>query len=188
MDRSDEELLLEYAQGRHEAFDELAQRHLKGVYSFVLRFVGDTHEAEDVAQETFVKAWRALARYDAAKSSFKTWMLRIARNTAIDHLRKKRHIPFSEIEKDNENLLSETVADTGELPDELLAKADDSRALARALAELSPKHRDILLLYYTNDLTFDEVGELLGEPQNTVKSRHRRALVALREALARAPK
>lgn len=187
MDLSDEELLREYAQGRREAFETLAQRHLKGVYSFVLRFVGSAHEAEDIAQETMVKAWRAAGGYDASKSSFKTWLLRIARNSAIDHLRKKRHIPFSEFEGEHENILAETVADPAELPDELLNRAQSAQTLMRALDALSPKHREVLLLYYTNELTFEEVGRMLGEPQNTVKSRHRRALLALRRALENAP-
>jgi len=189
MVKSDEELLQEYAQGRREAFSELVERHLTGVYSFLLRFVGDAQDAQDISQETFVKAWRAAATYNAKKSSFKTWLLRVARNAAVDHLRRRRNISFSEFEGEHEHLIAETVADPGELPEELLAKAEDAQTVMRALHELPAKYREVLLLYYTNELTFEELGAMLGEPQNTIKSRHRRALIALREALGRdAPK
>jgi RNA polymerase sigma-70 factor (ECF subfamily) len=182
MDKTDESLVLAYAKGDRAAFTELMERHLNGVYTYALRLVG-TEEADDIVQETFVKAWKALSQYNPATSKFKTWLTRIARNTAIDHLRKKKHISFSEFEKEGANLLAETVPDEHPSAEELIAEADDSAAVADALAALSPVHRDILLLYYTNRLTFEELGEMLGESPNTVKSRHRRALKALEQEL-----
>src|SRR5262249_47995045 len=132
---------------------------------------------------TFVKAWRSIKSYRQSASKFKTWLLRIARNTSIDFLRKKKHIPFSAFNDDTQNLIAETIPDPAPLAEELFSKDEDSRALVHALGELSPPHREILLLYYTNDLTFEEMGELLGQPANTVKSRHRRAVLALRALL-----
>jgi RNA polymerase sigma-70 factor (ECF subfamily) len=184
MDKTDEELIADYLGGDEKAFSELTKRHLTGVYSFVLRFVGNPHEAEDVTQDTFLKIWNNLNKYNKETSKFKTWGLRIARNTAIDFLRKKKHIAFSEFDNERgENVLTETIADTAQLPDELFAKTEDSAMLTHALLDLTPPHREILLLYYTNELTFEEIGETLGEPTNTVKSRHRRALMALRKVL-----
>lgn len=186
MDKTDEELVADYLGGEGKAFGELTKRHLPSAYSFALRFVGDAQEAEDIAQETFLKAWKNLNTYRKETSKFKTWLLRITRNTAIDFLRKKKHIAFSEFENESgENILAETVADSSPLPDALLAKAEDSRTVTQALLQLNPRHRELLLLYYTNDLTFGEIGELLGESQNTTKSRHRRALMALRKILER---
>jgi RNA polymerase sigma factor (sigma-70 family) len=179
MDKSDEELIVEYLGGRRGAFDELTLRHLDGVYSFVRRFVGNEQEAEDIVQDAFVKAWNNLKKYNPKSSKFKTWMLRIARNTAIDFLRKKKHVPFSQFESEGVNVLTETVADDEESPEESLARAGDSREITAALERLSPKHREVLLLYYTNDSTFEEIGAVLGESPNTIKSRHRRALRAL---------
>src|SRR6185437_858950 len=164
MERSDEELLAAYLGGEESAFGELTARHLKGVYSFVLKFVGGQHEAEDIAQESFLKVWKNLQNFRPEKSSFKKWLLRIARNSSIDFLRKKKHIPFSEFEKDGEHTLAETVPAPDALPYELWEQAENSAALTEALQELTPRHREILLLYYTNDLTFDEIGAMLGEP------------------------
>lgn len=184
MDRSDEELIADYVAGDEEAFTQLVERHLKTVYSFVMRFVGNGHEAEDIVQETFLKAWKSARQYKKEASKFKTWVLRIARNTAIDHLRKKKHIPFSEFENDQgQNVLAETVPDQALLQDERFAKIQDVEAVQRALSKLSPDAREIIVLHYTNGLTFLEIGEMLGAPHNTVKSRHHRAIMSLRKLL-----
>ena len=93
-------------------------------------------------------------------------------------------MPFSQFEtEEGVNVLTETVPDTEELPDALLIKLEDAKELRKTLEKLPPKAREVLLLYYTNDLTFEDIGEMLGEPTNTVKSRHRRALQSLRKIL-----
>lgn len=185
MDRTDEELIAAYLQGQEAAFGEITNRHLRGVYSFALRLVGDSAAAEDIAQDTFLKAWKSLRTYDPSASKFKTWILRIARNTAIDHLRKKKHIPLSAFENETgANVLAETLAADEELAPQTLERLDDARELHEVLADLSPKNREILLLYYSNDYTFEEIARMLEEPTNTVKSRHRRALAALKELIA----
>ncbi len=181
-ERTDEELIVAYCDDADEAaFAELVRRHLGTVYSFAVRFVGNEHEAEDITQETFLKAWKSIANYRVEASRFKTWVLRIARNTSIDYLRKKKHIVFSEFDTDaGQNVLTETVPDTNDLPDELFARVQDAEVVARALDTLQPKFKEVLLLHYTNHLTFDEIGLMLEESPNTVKSRHRRALQTLR--------
>ena len=184
MERSDEELVADYVAGDEAAFSILIGRHMKPVYSFVAHFIGDREEAEDIVQETFLKAWKSARNYRAESSKFRTWILRIARNSAIDYLRKRKHVSFSEFDTaEGQNVLAETVPDPAELPDEIAAKAQDREILERAVATLSPEAREILTLHYTNGLTFLEIGEFLSEPQNTVKSRHHRAIQALKKRL-----
>ncbi len=184
MDRTDEELISDYCQGDEEAFSELVERHLKGVYSFVLRFVGDAQEAEDVVQETFLKAWKSAKMYKKESSRFKTWILRIARNSAIDFLRKRKHVPFSEFDtEDGQNIFAETIPDPTPLADEIFAKGQDGEVLNQAILKLPLETREVLVLHYTNGLTFGEIGNLLNQPQNTIKSRHHRALQSLRKLL-----
>jgi len=188
MDRTDEELITDYLEGDEAAFSALAERHLKSVYSFISRFVGDAREAEDITQETFLKAWKSAKQYNSESSKFKTWILRIARNSAIDFLRKRKHIPFSDFEtNDGQNIFAETVADTSELPDEAYATLEDATLLQEIINELSPEARGVLVLHYTNGLTFAQIGEIIGEPSNTVKSRHHRAILNLRKLLQKTP-
>ena len=182
--QTDEELVARAAGGDDQALEELIARYLREVYSFAFRLVGQQEEAEDVAQETFVKVWRNLKKYNPRFSKFKTWLMRIARNTCVDHLRKQKAVPFSRFEgEEGENALTDEMRSDEPRPDELMALAQDAQMLERALAQLTPPHREVLLLRYQEGLSFAEVSAVTGTSQNTVKSRHRRALHHLRAIL-----
>ena len=176
---SDKILIEKYFQGDEKSLEILIQNYLKLVYSFVYRYVGNAGDAEDITQEVFVKAWRHLKRFDQSKS-FKTWVFSIAKNTSFDFLKKKRAMQFSDLERD-ENTLAERFIDSSPLPNELLERKDIIGALAKAINKLLPKYRKVLLFRHNNNLTFREIAESLGEPLNTVKSRHRRALIILKK-------
>ena len=183
--RTDDALIAAYAIGEIAAFEELMARHLPAVYSFALRHTSDSVAAEDISQDVWLKIWKNLYKYNSSSSRFSTWILAIARNTAIDYLRKRKDVAFSSFtNEDGDNVLLETLADEEPLPDALVEKAQDAQALAELLTTLTYPQREILILHYTNGLTFEEIGQVLGEPLNTVKSRHRRAVMALREAFA----
>ena len=181
---SDEDLIGAYLGGADNAFASLVQRHLKPLYSFVFRLVGSEKDAEDIVQETFIKAWKNLKNYSRQSSRFKTWLMYIARNTAIDYLRKKRHVPFSKLEgEDDTGSFAENLPDDTPLPDELFAHKADVEDLERAMSKLSPAYREVLSLYYGSDLTFEEISAVSGTSVNTLKSRHRRAVAELRKLL-----
>lgn len=183
MIRTDEQLIADYLAGDREALEILIRRHLKPVYSFVCRYVGDAAETDDVTQDAFVRAWRALKKFDRTKK-FKTWLFAIAKNAALDALKKKRAVPFSEFENEGgENMLAKTLADPALLPTEILERADIAKALSTALEALSPDYRMVLFLRYNDHFNFREIAESLGEPLHTIKSRHRRALVQLKKLL-----
>lgn len=197
MQRNDQRLIADYLNGDESAITILIDRHLKAVFNFTYRLVGNRQDAEDIAQETFLKMWRGLKKF-RQNENFKTWLFTIARNTAIDSLRKKKNIAFSVFsarggsassgENDEDyNPLVESLTDTEPLPDEIFAKAEEKNVLDNALAKLSPARREVLLLHYNEHFTFDEIGKVSGESPNTVKSRHRRALAELRKLL-NAPK
>ena len=172
-----------YVSGDENAYARLVERHLKSVYTFALRFTEDMGEAEDIAQESFLKAWKHMRRFDSRKSRFKTWLMRIVRNTAIDHARKRKNIPFSMLANENESDFGSTIPDDAPLLDEVAARKDDARSLEAALQKLTLAHREILLLYNGNDFTFEEIAAILGTSLNTVKSRYHRALQAIRNTL-----
>jgi RNA polymerase sigma-70 factor, ECF subfamily len=180
MNKTDEALIAEYLAGDEEAFSLLVKRHLKTVYSFAARSVKS--DAEDITQEVFLKVWRNLGNYDSRDAKFKTWLMRIARNTVIDALRKRKPFAFSDLERDGEDTFGDT-PDLEPLPDEIVARAHDERAIEAALAQTPPLYREIVLLHYMSGLTFHEIGQILDVPPNTARSRHRRALAHLRRNL-----
>jgi len=161
MERDDRKLIVDYLNGDDGAIALLIGRHLKGVFNFIRRLVGKSEEAEDIAQETFLKIWRIIKKYRQGEN-FKTWLFTIARNTAIDYMRKKRNFAFSDFENDEgENALTESLTNTEPLPDEIFAKAEEKKLLEYALDKLSLPHRETLLLHYNEHLTFNEIGKVL---------------------------
>ncbi|MDO8621680.1 MAG: sigma-70 family RNA polymerase sigma factor [bacterium] len=185
MDRaSDGQLIAQYLHGDRVALDALIRRHLQRVYRFVLRYARNPQDAEEITQETFVRAWRTIARFDRERS-FTTWLLQIAKHAAIDVLRKRtRTIPT--VELDDMHALGDPAVRTDNIAprlEALLGRAEDARVLTVALERLPSHDRIVLILRYQRELTFREIGSALGEPLHTVKSRHRRALVRLRTSL-----
>lgn len=180
---SDKQLIINYLKGDEESLEILVKRYLRPIYSFVYRFIGDNHSAEDITQEVFVKVWRNLKKFDKNKS-FKTWIFSIAKNTSIDWFRKKKTVPFSNFENaEGENTLTKTLADPAPLPDELFERASVREMLTAVMKQLSLKYRMVLFLRYNDHFTFREIAEALGEPLHTIKSRHRRALIILKKLL-----
>ena len=177
-------MIEKYLKGDEKSLEILIQNYLKPVYSFVYRYVGNAGDAEDITQEVFVKTWRHLKKFDQEKS-FKTWIFSIAKNTSLDFLKKRKAVPFSEFENNKgENMFTETLIDPSPLPQEILERQDVSQLLNRLMEKLSPNYRMVLFLRYNDHFTFREIAESLGEPLNTVKSRHRRGLIMLKKLLS----
>ncbi len=185
---TDEELVEAAVTGDNTAFDALVERHLERVYSFTVRFVGNQHDAEDITQEVWLKVWRSLARYDSTSSKFTTWLMRVVRNAAVDQLRKKKLTPFSALdqpERDNgqPSTFADTLADKAESTEQLMIAQEDEARVQALVAALPEASRTVLILHYTHHHTFEEISQILEESINTVKSRHRRAIIALRDKL-----
>ena len=182
---SDKQLIINYLEGDEESLKILVKRYLKPIYSFVYRFIGDNHNAEDITQEVFIKVWRNLKKFNQQKN-FKTWIFSIAKNTSIDWLKKKKTVPFSNFENQKgENTLIKTLTDPAPLPNELLERADISQMLTSVIEKLSLKYRMVLFLRYNDHFNFREIAEALGEPLHTIKTRHGRAIKMLKKLLQR---
>lgn len=188
---SDQQLIADYLKGDEKALEVLVSRYLKPIYSLAYRYAGNVQDAEDVSQEIFVKAWRHLKKFDRRRN-FKTWIFSIAKNTCLDFLKKTRTaaggqktIPFAELAtEDGGDFLAETIPDPSPLPQEALERAGLGETVAKAMEKLSPKQSLVLSLRYHNCFTFQEIAESLGESLNTVKSRHRRAILILKRLLS----
>jgi len=180
---ADAKLVERAKSGDEDAIEELVKRFIDPVYAFLARYMGNGELAEDATQETFVKAWKNLKKFDASRS-MKPWLFEIARNTANDMLRRKRAHLFSDLSSaESDTRFEDMIADPAPLPPELFAEAELGQHVARALATLPERDRAVLVLRYTEDLSWDDVALAMDAPANTVKSWHRRALGKLREVL-----
>ena|SRR3989344_1459456 len=185
MPKTDEQLVSEYLAGEKESLEILVKRYLKPVYRFAYKYADDVSEVEDIAQEVFVKAWRALNNFDQARS-FKAWLFAIAKNTTLDFLKKKKAIPFSEFEsEDGSNFLADTIADEADSPEDIFEKKEKREILAIALKKLSLEFQTVVASRHENDLTFQQIADSCSQSINTVKSRYRRALIALKKSISK---
>lgn len=176
----DQQLIADALKGDERAFSDFVRRWLPFVFASCARYLVDHAEAEDATQETFVKVWKHLKRFDSSKD-VRGWLGEIAKNTALDMLKKKRAIPFSSFENEEGiNVLTETIPSSEPSPVVLVERSQLKAVLRKATAKLSPAFRQVLALYYEAGLNFREIAEKLGEPVHSIKSRHRRALIALR--------
>ena len=135
-------------------------------------------------QEVFVKVWKNLKKFDTNKN-FKSWIFTIAKNTALDWLKKKNAVPFSLLQEyNNDENFEETIADLNQLPEaKRIFQESLSRDLALAVGKLQPKYGQVINLYYKKGLNFREISNALNESINTVKSRYRRGVISLRNLL-----
>lgn len=182
---NDQQLIIDYLKGEEKALEVLIQNYLKPVYNFIYRYANDSMVTEDIVQETFIKVWKNIKKFDKDKK-FKTWLFQIAKNTALDYLKKKNPISFSALSRNDEDgnqRLAEQIVDSKPTPDEVLLQAESDTGLELAIEKLSATQRAVLTLYYTEQFNFREIGEILSEPLDTVKSRHQRAITTLRKIL-----
>lgn len=178
-----EKMISASAEGSDEAFSELVGFYLKPVFNFVYRMSGNAKDAEDITQEVFIKLWKNLRKYEPG-NNFKAWLFSIARNTAIDRLRKRKNINFSEFEDgEGENQLFNSVPDAGPWPDELVARAENSKIIDEIVGRLPVIYKEVIVLRYKNQFTFEEIGRITKRPLNTVKSQHQRGLNSLRKLI-----
>jgi RNA polymerase sigma-70 factor (ECF subfamily) len=181
MEEKDEFLIMEYLDGNQNSFKLLIDKYTPSIYNYAVRFVGE-NESFDVTQDIFLKVWKNIKKFDKNKSSFKTWIFTITRNTITDYLRKRKTILFSSLDTEEE-IFADTLEDQALMQDEELSKIEDVNFLNSLLEKIPNNYKEILILHYQGDMTFDEIGKLLGKPLNTVKSYHRRALSLLREMM-----
>lgn len=180
MERTDEQLATAAAHGDNPALEALIARFLKPVYGFAYGFVHNRTDAQDIAQEVFVKVWKNMHTFDSSKP-FKPWLYRIAKNTCLDFVKKKSSIPFSAFDTEGGNWLTDTLADPALQPDAIVEQSLRAGQLASAVKSLDPKYANVISLHDTQGLRFREIAQMTHTSLNTVKSRYRRALEALKK-------
>jgi len=183
------QLLARAGMGDRAAFAALYDKSSSHLFAVVLRICRDRAQAEDILQEVYVNVWRAASVFDAAQSQPLTWLTSIARNRAIDSLRRAQTQPRLQTAhaSDHEDSdVYDATADDTPGPFELLSRASDARELSHCMKDLSAQQRQSVALAFYDGLSHAEVAEKMGQPLGTVKSWVRRALLALKSCLERA--
>jgi RNA polymerase sigma factor (sigma-70 family) len=183
------QLLARAGLGDRAAFATLYDKSSSHLFAVVLRICRDRAQAEDILQEVYVNVWRAASGFDAAQSQPLTWLTSIARNRAIDSLRRGQTQPQLQAAHgadDEDSDVYDTTADDSPGPLELLSRASDARALSACLEGLTPPQRQSVALAFYDGLSHAEVADQMGQPLGTVKSWVRRALLSLKSCLDRA--
>lgn len=179
--QQDAELIQEALDGSQEAHRQLVLRYQRPVWGLLQRMVRDSMLAEDLAQEVFVKAFRALGTFDRTRK-FSSWLFKIAHNTAIDYLRRKQLDTVAlETPAGEPDLLAVIPDSESESPDSALQRQDLARDLEASLERLRPEYREVVLLRFHEGLSYEEIAEVTDLPLGTVKTHLFRA----RKAMAR---
>ncbi len=182
MESTDEQLVKNYLNGDETSLNLLILRYLSPLYNFIFKYLHLTDESEDTTQEAFVKIWKNLHKFDHTKK-FKTWAFTIAKNTALDHLKKKGLVAFSDLNINPEMNFEDSLVSHSPLPEEIMMGIEDMQVMGHAVNQLPINYQRIISLYYQDQLNFREIAELLKESINTVKTRHRRAVILLKRNL-----
>jgi RNA polymerase sigma-70 factor (ECF subfamily) len=160
---SDDMLLESIADGNRTAMHMLYCRHNVRVYRFILRIVRDATTAEDLVSQVFLDVWRTAGQFQG-RSQVSTWLLSIARFKALTAMRQRR---FEDIDQEDVR----QIPDDSDTPETSLDRSDTSAILRACVAKLSPAHREIINLVYYHEKSVEEVGQIIGIPQSTVKTR-----------------
>jgi RNA polymerase sigma-70 factor (ECF subfamily) len=160
---ADEALIGRIAAGDRLAMQVLFARHHVRIYRFVLRLLHDEMAAEDVINDVFLDVWRQASKFEG-RSTVSTWLIAIARFKALSALRKRRDEPLDEA-------AAEAIEDHSDDPLRAAEKKDKGEKLRACLASLSREHREIIDLVYYHEKSVEEVAQIVGIPENTVKTR-----------------
>jgi len=184
---SDEELIARFLHGDENAFAALMRRYEKKIYSFALSYVKNRHDAEDITQDTFLRAYRYLDTF-SSRSTFNTWLHTIAKNLSLTFIEqeKKRTSSLAQgIQYDDSDDVSDPLesATDGVSAEDAVMKSDLYAHVMKEMEALQPEYREAIVLREVNGLSYDKISEILGVSIGTVKSRISRARNALRDAV-----
>jgi RNA polymerase sigma-70 factor (ECF subfamily) len=180
---TDEELVTAFRGGDISAFDTLVQRWERKIQGAVYRIMGSGEEARDLAQETFLRAYRGLGSFKS-EARFSSWLYQIALNLCRDRLRQRRGKTLVSID-DLDPTTAARIDRSPATAQELVEAKDLGRIVATAMSDLPEEQREVIVLKEYQGLTFQEIADTLGVPVSTVKTRLYRGLGQMRERLER---
>ena len=178
------ELIVKAQQGDDTAFEALLLKYQQRVYNLCLRMTGNEEDAFDLSQEAFLKAWRGLETFQF-ESAFSTWLYRLTSNACLDFLRAQKRRPTVSLtaEDDDGDRVQLDIPDPAPDPEQAALAAEDRELLKAALDAIDDEAREIITLRVIDDLSYEQIAEVLGVKEGTVKSRLSRAREKLKKKL-----
>ncbi|MCX7842906.1 MAG: sigma-70 family RNA polymerase sigma factor [Clostridia bacterium] len=176
MSLTDYEVIEKCLKGDQDAFAELVTRYKKLVYSVVCHYIKDAEEANDVAQEVFLRIYKALASYNT-QYKFSTWAVKISTNLCLDILRKKKveSVPIEEIE---------VLSREEDTPEKKYLCKERTEVIRRAISKLPEKYRKPIIMYHQEGMSYKDMADKMKEPMSIIKNRLYRARLMLRESIS----
>ena len=168
---TDEKLVEIVREKNTELFGEIVQRYQNKIYSYIKRLINSREDAEDVTQEVFIKVYKNLYGFDI-KKKFSPWIYRIAHNEAVNYIKKKSYFKILSI--DQNEFLKNTMTQTEDLIEKII-KNENSRKLRELLDKLSFKYKEVLVLKYYEEKSYEEISDIIRKPVNTVGTMINRA-------------
>ena len=183
----DAQIVRRVLRGRKDEFSLILERYQRPIFNFIYRFYGSYEIAEELTQDTFLRCYQFLKSYDR-KRKFSTWLYTVAKNLCIDHLKKQRKAREISLDQALPALERHEAIRSAETdPQVACIRSQEDARLLEALGKLEPSRRVVLILYYFQGLSYQEIGEALSVPVSTVKIRIFRAKKALLEIMKDAP-
>lgn len=185
--KEDMVLIKQAVEGDEKAYEKLMNRYKKSVYFMLLKMTQNKDDAEDLTMESFAKAFKSLHKFNP-QYAFSTWLFRIASNNCIDFIRKNKMRTFSintPVETDNGTIDNFDLPDNLELPDDYANRMDKAKFLQSVIDQLPKTYSTLVKLRYYEELSYEEIAEIIGVPIGTVKAQLHRARELLYKALAK---
>jgi RNA polymerase sigma-70 factor, ECF subfamily len=177
--------------GDAEAWEEIVRQYNRRIYNVCYRFTGSADNADDLAQEVFIKLYRTLDSYSPEKGAFATWVMTMTRNLLVDHFRKTKQDRVTDsldaglTEEEDSISLGDKIQDSGPSADERIQRRETQEMVQKAIQKLSPELREAVILRDLQDMDYKEIAVALKVPEGTVKSRINRGRMELARLLSR---
>jgi len=177
--------------GDAEAWEALVRQHSRRIYNICYRFTGSAENADDLAQEVFIKMYRTLSSFDPDKGAFTTWITTMTRNLLVDHFRKTKQDRATDSldaglgEEEDSATLGDRLHDSGMSADDRIQRRETQEMVQKAIQKLSPELREAVILRDLQDMDYKEIAQALKVPEGTVKSRINRGRMELAKLLQR---
>lgn len=177
--------------GDAAAWEEIVRQHSRRIYNICYRFTGSAENADDLAQEVFIKMYRTLASFDPAKGAFTTWITTMTRNLLVDHFRKTKQDRATDSldaglgDEEDSTTLGDRIQDSGLSAEERVQRRETQEMVQKAIQKLSPELREAVILRDLQDMDYKEIAQALKVPEGTVKSRINRGRMELAKLLQR---